>query len=344
MQELRNAIHGTLAAVVIVAAGAAPAAAATRWVNDDKPLANNSSCAKPGYLTIQAAVVAAKAGDTIRVCEGTYLESVSVPAGKDGLKLIGDHAVIDGSGQAAGAPGIKVLSNKVTVEGFAVRATQGPGIQYGTDYTTACAAGTGTTGGTVRFNFVSDTFRGPALADGRTGIEFCNSSGATIENNAIVESGRRGINLDETAADVAAEGFRVRFNTVLGSRGGGIRVRNVNGNTVEGNFVAGCEERAGIPLRNADAITVRKNSVHLCENRNPAEVGSGGIDADAASTGNTVVDNEMTDNTGQMVSGVFVAFDAADRSTGTGTAGTASKWLDNECVVDFPDGLCEPPN
>jgi parallel beta-helix repeat protein len=337
------------AAVVVVAVlvPVSAASAATRWVNDDKPVGSNTSCNKPGHNTIQSAVDVSAAGDHIRVCQGTYNESVSVPAGKDNLTLTSAGGVIDGSGQAAGSPGVKVQSNNVTVQGFVVRNTQGPGIQYGTDYTTACTAGVGTTGGAVRFNLVRDTFRGPGpggLAAGKTGIEFCNSSGATIEFNAVLESGRRGINLDKTTADLAVEGFKVRYNAVIGSRGGGVRIRNVNGNTVEHNFASDCEERAGFPLRNADGNTVRDNRVERCENRNPTEVGAGGIDVDAASTDNTLLDNEMEDNVGQMVLGVFVPFDAADRSTGTGTAGSANTWQENECDVDSPDGLCEPPD
>jgi parallel beta-helix repeat protein len=65
------------------------AAAATHWVNDDGVLLvpPGMNCNKPGYSTIQAAVTAAAPGDRINVCAGTYIEQVTIPAGKDNLEL-----------------------------------------------------------------------------------------------------------------------------------------------------------------------------------------------------------------------------------------------------------------
>src|SRR3954449_8123510 len=45
------------------------------------------TCSGGGFPTIQAAVNGASAGDKINVCGGTYVEQVSVPAGKNGLTL-----------------------------------------------------------------------------------------------------------------------------------------------------------------------------------------------------------------------------------------------------------------
>ena len=46
--------------------------------------------------SIQDEVDAAAAGSTITVCDGTYPEQVTIPAGKDGLKLLAQskHTVI----------------------------------------------------------------------------------------------------------------------------------------------------------------------------------------------------------------------------------------------------------
>src|SRR5712692_2967709 len=44
-------------------------------------------CPNFQYMTIQAAVNAAMPGDTIKVCAGTYMEQVTIPAGKDNLTL-----------------------------------------------------------------------------------------------------------------------------------------------------------------------------------------------------------------------------------------------------------------
>jgi hypothetical protein len=68
---------------------ATAAAATTRAVDDDgKAKPNDCAANTPATPTIQAAVTASSAGDTIVVCPGTYQEQVTVPAGKDRLTLI----------------------------------------------------------------------------------------------------------------------------------------------------------------------------------------------------------------------------------------------------------------
>src|SRR5437762_6836443 len=76
----------------LLLASSTAALAITRWVNDDDPNGGlyappGTSCNNPGYRTIQAAVTAAATGDDINVCPGTYEEQVTIPAGKDNLRL-----------------------------------------------------------------------------------------------------------------------------------------------------------------------------------------------------------------------------------------------------------------
>jgi parallel beta-helix repeat protein len=62
-----------------------------RWVNDDAGtllVPPGSSCSHPGYAKIQDAVDAAVPGDKIYVCEGLYVEKVTIQgAGKDNILL-----------------------------------------------------------------------------------------------------------------------------------------------------------------------------------------------------------------------------------------------------------------
>lgn len=68
--------------------------------------------------TIADAVAAVAAGDTIKVLPGTYAESVTIPAGKDGLTL-------DGATGVALVGGITVGSDDVAVSRFAISRPMG---------------------------------------------------------------------------------------------------------------------------------------------------------------------------------------------------------------------------
>jgi nitrous oxidase accessory protein NosD len=72
-----------LLATLVTGTPPALAARVTHWVNDDDPnggayASPGTSCANPGYPTIQSAVDAARRGDTINVCPGMYREQVAV--------------------------------------------------------------------------------------------------------------------------------------------------------------------------------------------------------------------------------------------------------------------------
>ena len=68
----------------------APASAAgkTRWVDDDgKAGASSCSGTKTAYKKIQSAVTASGAGDTVKVCPGTYVGHVTIKGARNGLVL-----------------------------------------------------------------------------------------------------------------------------------------------------------------------------------------------------------------------------------------------------------------
>src|SRR4029077_5631043 len=73
-------LFGALTCILVVGAGDA-FASTTRTVGD--PM----TCAKAGFSSVQAAVDASVSNDRIRVCPGTYIEQVSIPAGKTGLTI-----------------------------------------------------------------------------------------------------------------------------------------------------------------------------------------------------------------------------------------------------------------
>lgn len=155
-----RALHRTgivvLSAVFAVAGGVLSATAAsagaqggggdhhrgrTVYVSPSGDHANSGrSCSRARYATVQAGVDAARTGDTVVVCAGTYAEDVVVAKS---LTLRGRHATIKGTSTANGmcdqigptGPGsapclaaVTIKSSHVTVSGFTVTGAIGEGI------------------------------------------------------------------------------------------------------------------------------------------------------------------------------------------------------------------------
>ena len=81
LRSARCSWLGAIAALVAVLATPALAQAAkpTQWVAPGAANAGpGTSCAEPGYSTIQAAIGAAGRGATIQICPGTYSEQLSI--------------------------------------------------------------------------------------------------------------------------------------------------------------------------------------------------------------------------------------------------------------------------
>ena len=77
-----------LTLLALMTVGAGQAFAATRYVNDDgAAVPPGTSCSKPGFNSIEAAVNASGPNDTVLVCPGTYPEIVTVDPGKDNLTV-----------------------------------------------------------------------------------------------------------------------------------------------------------------------------------------------------------------------------------------------------------------
>lgn len=104
--------------------GATPVAAAgTLYVSPTGSSGNpDNSCATAKYSTIQSAVNAATAGDTVWVCPGTYAEDVLV---QKSLTLQGQSATIDASGRANG---MVDTASGTSVSGFTIKGARGEGL------------------------------------------------------------------------------------------------------------------------------------------------------------------------------------------------------------------------
>jgi nitrous oxidase accessory protein NosD len=126
--RIRRAAGAAAVASALLLAPAAHAASPTYTVDDD-----HAQCPQAQYTTITAAVTAAPAGATVKVCPGTYTESVPVakPVDLEGVrKGAPDPAQpADPSREAtvvnAGQGAFQVTADHVTIDGFRI---QGAGI------------------------------------------------------------------------------------------------------------------------------------------------------------------------------------------------------------------------
>ena len=89
-----TSVLGSVLLVPVLGLQGAASASATLVVGQSP-----SSCPRPAYATISAAVAAASSGDTIMVCAGSYSESVD-DQGKN-LTFLGAKAGVDGRTRSA---------------------------------------------------------------------------------------------------------------------------------------------------------------------------------------------------------------------------------------------------
>jgi len=170
--------------------------AATSYVNPDGVCGGNSPC----YTTIQAAINAANSGDTIKVADATYHESVNInksltlqggQAGVDARNRSGAESIIDN----ACSP-VQINADNVTLDGFTVQ---------GSTQADPC------------------TIAGIWMNPGGLGF----AGGAQILNN-IVQNNISGIELDNSGALPA----KVQYNLVRSNNNPGPG----SGNGIQTNF------------------------------------------------------------------------------------------------------------
>jgi parallel beta-helix repeat protein len=327
------------------------------------------------FTSIQAAVLAAAPNDKILVSPGTYREQVTIPMGKDGLKLISDKhwkAIIQAPATLTGQKAIVEVdkSRDVVIEGFTIT---GPmqGVQVGVLIDQGGSA-------TVRGNHITDIRDDPMSGRQEAVGVYVRDGMGRILGNTIDDYQKAGILVAR-----ATSSAEVAFNKVKGAGPTGViaqvgiqvsdgAVADVHDNRVSDNrFIGPAAAASGIILFNPGSATkVRNNEV----TRNDVGIAVSGA-TNAAITGNSisrstedgirlidgpkgtlVANNESRKN---GLDGIFVdststnnvirnnklkqnkGFDAEDQSVGAGTAGTANTWQNNEGKTSSPPGLVQ---
>jgi hypothetical protein len=247
----------------------------------------------PGqYATIQAAVTAASAGDTIMVAGGVYTENVVISTSGLRLKAIG-RAVIDGASLTG--TGILVLGTAaqpvadVEVSGFEVRGFQrGIVLQF-------------TTGARISRNDVHDNNKspGPSTAlDQATGIDLVTALSSDVSENSVHNNGAAGIQLRVGSTDNLAPANRIFENGALltadmGGRGVLVTGAGTDDNEIRSNEILRNYGRGIVIARPAGSVPITGNLVlrnRLRENQRC------GVCIMGAAQNNMVLKNDATGN------------------------------------------------
>lgn len=188
----------TLVAAVLL--GGQNADAATRWVrlNAVGPVPG-TSCNNPGYGSIQAAINAAAAGDTINVCPGTYIENIAINKPNLTVSSTGGFGVTIIRAAVVNSV-VSVTGVNATVAGFTL-VPVGSVAKYDIGVNVAISGNASTE---IAHNYI----RG-----GRIGVNLgCASSGSTVYHNIVRGATETGINIDTCEIAPAYPGST--FNSV----------------------------------------------------------------------------------------------------------------------------------
>jgi hypothetical protein len=341
-------------------ATASSASSSSMLIVDD----DAADCPNAQFTSVQAAVTAALPGDTIKVCPGTYVEQVTIPAGKDHLTLFSEgafQAILKAPPLMTEPKAIVRISGAqdVTLRHFTVA---GPGggpcdsIRYGVRVDGGGSALITDNHITeIRDNPFSGCQNGVGVLIGRN-VENTTGS-ARIVHNLIDRYQKGGVVIDGTASSPSTA--EVAFNEINGI--GATPVIAQNGIQVSRNAVADVHHNRvslnnyALPTFSSEAIllfnqsggtTVHHNYVFLNDDgiglftttdsgvsHNRSERNDfDGIFADSDTAGNTISYNRAAGN--QL-------FDYQDDSAGPGTAGTANFWINNLGDTANRPGICK---
>ncbi len=218
------------------------------------------------YSSIQKAVDAAEAGDTIRVFDGTYFENIVV---NKTVSLIGNgsaNTTIDGGGYG---PIIKIGVGQVNVTGFNITNSASGGNN-------AITINTGTN--TISNNIFFNNYYGIYLSalhqfsdnnviknnifsnNARASIYIFSSNYSLVQNNVCGDP--TGIKLDSSSNNI------LNNNTFEDNKHFGIKMYGSSSGACENNLITGnsiSSKQSGVYFYDATNTTIRNNLIMDCE-------------------------------------------------------------------------------
>lgn len=216
------------------------------------------------YGTIQEGINAASQGDLIFVTkQRTYLESITIPIGKDGIRLYGEDVsttIIDGSfDQISMTNGISVHANYVRISGLTVRSTP-----YGTGILIDGASNiiennivVNGLGDGIDVSGTNNTIRGNAIRTNlNCGVQVTGSN-TTLTGNIIESNSQQGLLISSWNSDIEDNVLRLNI-------GCGIQISQGEQNFIRNN-------------------TIKKNGI--------------GIECDGGAKRNLIYENRFINNT-----------------------------------------------
>jgi nitrous oxidase accessory protein NosD len=344
----RLAIGGV--AAVAACAFATPALGAERVVDDD-----HLQCPTAQFTSIQAAVQAAAPGDTVKVCAGTYQETVTVD--KPGLKLYSSPrqaAVIKAPPVIPTVTGaiVDVTAPSVRLERFTIT---GPGggpcnsLRYGVFVGGGGSADIRDNRITeIRDNPFSGCQNGVAV---RIGSEFLGEVGhGTVYGNFIDRYQKGGVVVDGPDTTASVQQNRIQgVGPTMAIAQNGIQVSRSATGDVSQNIVLD-NSFSGPPVASSTGILLFQVSGGVDVAQNEATRNDDNLGA-YETTGATVERNDFwksalydgiymnTDASGNLIRLNYLRnntlFDCDD-------AGSGNTWQNNDGVTSNPPGLCSP--
>jgi hypothetical protein len=291
-----------LVAPLAIAMSAAPVSASgtVRWVDKDghagPGACSGSATAK---TSIQKAVNASVANDTVRVCPGTYVEKVTISGAKAGLTLVSttNHAaIIKAPGEATfnTITLVKVTTvNGVTIKGFSVRPLRDPSSHSYCDDGNGILV-SGSKNVTITKNEIKPSGSGPFCGVFK-GIAATGGTTGTISGNAITDYHENGIHLGGNGTNVTVSGITVTFAHVGLSPAGGaaILVNSSANGSISSNVINGPAPGPGNPPQPAAGVRLNGSASGVTVSGNTIARMADDIDLVNAS-GGSVTANTMT--------------------------------------------------